>query len=77
MDNKDVQNCWQFWNCPDETRSKCPVYIKGLGDRCWEVKECFTTSNNPGPTEKKEECCRECRWFKKMNPDSTVKKEAR
>ena len=67
MDNKESQNCWEFWNCPEETKIKCPAFIYP-DEKCWivasSVNGCFKT---------KEEgfrfCVQTCDWFKKVNPD--------
>lgn len=58
---KQVKNCWEFFNCPEETKSKCRVFISDLGTDCWLISR---TDNN-----KNFENCINCPWFKKNNSE--------
>ena len=65
-----TQNCWDYWNCPEEVRDACPAYATNSGRECWMVAGSFTTSKTKCPKAAKEyKFCWECPWFKKLNPD--------
>ncbi|MBU0504031.1 MAG: hypothetical protein KKG43_06565 [Candidatus Omnitrophica bacterium] len=69
MDNKEPQNCWEFYNCPEETRKKCPAFPSD-GKKCWEVAGSFDGLGCPKTKGMGMMfCVRNCVWFKKMfNP---------
>ena len=70
MDNKEPQNCWEFWNCPEVARKKCPAYEYKMGRECWMIASSF---NGEGCPKTKgmgmKFCMNNCDWFKKLNPD--------
>jgi hypothetical protein len=60
------QNCWEFHNCVDATRDKCPAFPND-GRKCWEVASTFDGSGCPkvkGVGMKY--CVLSCAWFKKI-----------
>ena len=77
----DYVGCWEYWRCSEEAKSKCPVYDKGEGKRCWM----YTHDLTPliwelSPTaliseKRKFKSCKECGWYKKMNPENKSKQE--
>lgn len=36
MNKTEPQNCWDFWNCTEEEKQKCPAF-PSHGRECWEV----------------------------------------
>ena len=62
MVGKEPQNCWEFWNCPQETKENCLVYIRNLGKSCWTAP--YSCS---GSIKKDFQKCLECQWYKKLN----------
>jgi len=70
MDDKEPQNCWDFFKCSEEELKKCPAFIHKMGHECWLIASTF---ENPGCCGKKGEskriCIRNCSWFKKLNPN--------
>ena len=58
---QEPQNCWEFWDCPQEIRTNCLAYQQDLGKRCWSVPYSY------GSLLKKDmEKCWECAWYKKV-----------
>jgi hypothetical protein len=33
--DKKTQNCWEFMNCPIDTKYKCNAYRMNIGKECW------------------------------------------
>jgi len=67
MDNKEPQNCWEFYNCPEETRKKCPAYEYKMGRECWLIASTFA---GEGCRKTKDIglmfCVSQCGWYKKV-----------
>lgn len=61
-DGKDIDNCWDFFNCKEKVKMKCPAFRVDSGNECW-----FVASTFPAPNKKKFTCCVKCPWFKKLN----------
>lgn len=59
----DCVYCWQFLNCPEETRSACGIYKEGYCDKCWLFVDRFTEG-----CVKRKEGCYNCPWYKEKNP---------
>lgn len=36
---KKFNNCWDFFNCSEETKSKCNVFFYDLSPECWLFKK--------------------------------------
>ncbi|MBF0345383.1 MAG: hypothetical protein HQL06_14270 [Nitrospirae bacterium] len=59
------ETCWQFMNCPSQTYTRCPAYLRESGRRCWLLAGTFSG--------KKPFCiycitmkdCKECKFYKK------------
>lgn len=69
MDNKEPQNCWEFWNCSGEER-KCPAYVYEMGRECWMIASAFDGKGCPKVKDMGMKfCLNNCDWFKKLNPD--------
>jgi len=69
MDNKEPQNCWEFHNCSEEARKKCPAFPSD-GRKCWEIASSFEGIGCPKTKGMGMRfCIRNCGWFKKLNPD--------
>lgn len=63
-ERNNLQNCWEFIDCPQETREKCEVYKKDLGNTCWFIfghteRGCLAYDKYGG--------CFNCPWYKKQN----------
>jgi len=73
MDTKGngINNCWEFWNCPNEARDDCPAFLTYHGMDCYDFSE-----NHCPKIDKGFEHCRECPWYKKIKSTS-YKKESR
>lgn len=69
MSNKlDPQNCWEFWNCIDDVKQVCPLYITDSGRHCWNIVG-FTHKHPECPKVKnKFDNCEDCDWYKKQKP---------
>jgi hypothetical protein len=69
MDDKEPQNCWEFHNCPEETKKKCPAF-PSHGSKCWEVASspreagCFKAKGMGLIF-----CVSNCDWFKKSSKE--------
>jgi hypothetical protein len=58
------QNCWEFFDCPEKVRDKCPAFLTYHG------RDCFNFAENYCPRIYKGfDRCWECPWFKKIKPD--------
>jgi len=69
MKNKEPQHCWEFRNCPDDTKKKCPAYIYKY-EKCWMIASHVSGKWCPSAKDKGiVYCFEECGWYKKMNPD--------
>jgi hypothetical protein len=49
-------NCWEFLNCPSETRSQCPAHPQS-GKKCWEVDNTLCKGQTQGTAADKKEFC--------------------
>ena len=62
----EPKNCWEYWDCPEEIRDRCPAYTIPYSGR-----ECFYYAKDFCPKLKHEfEHCWECPWYKKIKSDS-------
>ena len=67
---KKPENCWEYWNCADEVRRKCPAYTTNSGRECWMVAGTFSSREKKCPKAKNEfDFCWQCPWFRLLNPD--------
>jgi len=63
--NKGIENCWEFWDCPVEVRDECLAYNTKSG------RDCFNFTSDFSPKLKSTfEHCWECPWYKKLSQDS-------
>jgi hypothetical protein len=67
----EVKNCWEFWSCTEEVRSKCPVFIQKKGHKCWEIKGSCSNWNSPRKIMKIRRC-KDCAWYKCMHRKSST-----
>jgi hypothetical protein len=61
MKNMEHKNCWEFWNCSEKIRSKCPAFLTYHGMDCFDFAE-----NDCPKIEKGFNHCSECPWYKKI-----------
>lgn len=59
---RQVENCWEFFNCPEKVRSKCRIFISDLGSDCWLI-------SRSDDADKHHKNCIDCPWFKEKNTD--------
>jgi len=60
----EKKTCWDYWDCPEETRAKCPAYITKSG------RDCFDLASEFCPRKKSEfKHCWECPWYKKVEKE--------
>lgn len=60
-------NCWEFLNCPEETKKTCPAY-PDHGTRCWKITgtKCAQGKLLKVSLEEKIMYCRkECEFYKR------------
>jgi hypothetical protein len=60
----ESQNCWEFWNCPDEKKQTCDAYLTNSGKECFNFTKDFTPH-----VEKEFKKCWECPWYKKIKAE--------
>ena len=36
--NNEPENCWEFWDCPNEERDDCPAFLTYHGMDCYDVR---------------------------------------
>ncbi len=65
MSKQDPQNCWEFWDCPEKDKKKCPAYISDSGKECWYFASTFCNLKGRGARK-----CLECDWYKKFHIES-------
>lgn len=61
--NREPQNCWGFWNCPEDMKKECTAYRSNMGRQCWLV--CNMSKKNQ--TIRRNLECTNCEWHKKIN----------
>lgn len=66
--NINAEECWDFWECPDEYKKKCPAYIHKMGDECWLIVGSFTKKSQCPLLKKEFKSCYECAWFRLKHP---------
>ena len=53
----EPRNCWEFWNCKNSEKEKCPACQTSSG------KDCFNLTYQFRPIAKKDfQYCWECPW---------------
>lgn len=67
--NKEPQNCWEYWNCPTEIKQKCDAYKIDSGRVCWEIAKCFDIDSDPKcpQVKNKFKYRSNCPWYKVVN----------
>ena len=57
-------NCWDFFECPDEDRKKCPAWSEGWGKHCWMIAASNIDIVNSGvPVTNGVKHCFSCDYF--------------
>ena len=64
MNGGNIENCWEYWKCSDETKMVCPVYERRAGSICWTCVGAGRPFINRGFKH-----CGQCPWFKKKSPE--------
>ena len=71
MNNKNAQNCWEFWDC--KVKENCPAFITDSGKECWLVTNPLNRESACPMLVNKIAHCWECDWYKKLNPEDVKK----
>ncbi|MBF0122708.1 MAG: hypothetical protein HQL21_04790 [Candidatus Omnitrophica bacterium] len=65
MDKKEPKYCWEYRNCEDGIRKKCPAYLYSEED-CWMLASHPSGEGCPWAKGKGIlYCASECEWYKK------------
>ena len=68
MQDGSPQHCWEFHNCSEQARNKCPAYMYPE-EKCWLVASSFKGAGCPKAKEAGFAfCIKECGWYKQQNP---------
>ena len=59
--------CWEFMDCPSETRDMCPAYPR-RGHECWKVTgtRCGRGRIQKATRDQKIEHCRHCSYYRRF-----------
>jgi hypothetical protein len=67
----NTEHCWQYSNCPPETRKNCFLYLFELSDNCWKysnVKNKNCQCNNlASESVQKQNNCDICKFYQLKN----------
>lgn len=66
----EPRNCWEFWDCHQEVKEKCPAYLTGYGRDCYD----FTEDDTPR-VKRGFEHCSECPWYRKVKTNIKEKEK--
>jgi len=61
------KNCWEFMDCPEERKEKCPAFTQNLGRRCWRVPGTLCGGKDQGDILQKLATCHQCEAYHKIN----------
>ncbi|MEW6446882.1 MAG: methyl-accepting chemotaxis protein [Bacillota bacterium] len=61
------KNCWDYLNCPQNRKEKCPAYTQGAGRRCWRLPGTFCGGEVQGSIVEKLATCLKCEVYHKVN----------
>ena len=65
--SKKEGNCWGFFDCSKEDKSRCPAYTENRGQECWIVAARNTELINSGVgVTDGEKRCWDCSFFQLM-----------
>ncbi len=59
--------CWEYWDCSQKNKIKCPVYKAGDGKRCWMYTDNLAVFAWAA-ADRKFDTCKKCPWYKKLHP---------
>lgn len=63
---KEISNCWDIKNCPDEKKKACPAWEFGSGQFCWFINGTICDNRTYKTWEEKLGVCRSCSVMKKI-----------
>ena len=70
--DKEPQHCWEFRNCPEETRKNCAAFTYSE-EKCWMIASHVSGKWCPKAKGKGiMYCFEECGWYKKLNPNEKL-----
>ncbi|MBI4843524.1 MAG: PilZ domain-containing protein [Nitrospirae bacterium] len=58
------KNCWEFWNCADKLKAKCPAFTTDSGRECFDLAKDYC----PKTTDEFEHCW-ECPWYQEIQKE--------
>lgn len=61
--NKQRIPCWEYRNCDEETRLRCPAWQLKNGAMCWFINGTYCSGVPKRNWEQKMSLCKECRVF--------------
>jgi len=59
--------CWDYMDCPEDRKQKCPAYIENAGRRCWRVSGTLCHGEVQGSIVEKLATCLKCDVYHKIN----------
>lgn len=62
-----ARNCWDYMDCPEESRELCPAFIEQKGTECWLIEGTRCRGEVQGSVVAKLEHCRECQVYGYFN----------
>jgi len=62
--NDTSEHCWEFMNCPRDTKNDCFVYKSDTHEPCWILNQIVKKKDRY----KILDTCKHCPWFLKNNP---------
>ncbi|MEW6572845.1 MAG: methyl-accepting chemotaxis protein [Bacillota bacterium] len=60
-------NCWDYLNCPEHRKDKCPAYAQNAGRRCWRLQGTLCGGEVQGSIVEKLATCLKCDVYHKVN----------
>ena len=67
LDKNNYRNCWEFWNCSNESKEECDAYNLKLGRNCWSISARYCLRNLAKISKKKINTCLKCLWYANLN----------
>lgn len=67
MFSRRKQSCWDFLNCPESRKEKCPAFTQNAGRRCWRLSGTLCGGEVQGSIVEKLATCLKCEVYHKIN----------
>lgn len=59
--------CWDYTNCPEDRKNKCPAFTQNAGRRCWRIAGTMCHGEKQGSIVEKLATCLKCDVYHKIN----------